>query len=404
MFIEWLLAFALGFVAYTYVGYPLLLALLVAARFGEDPVASVRVNPALGGGEVPVRGTGAWPTVTLLVAAWNEQDHVAAKVQNTRELRYPDGKLRHVWVTDGSDDDTVSMLRECVGVRVFHEDRRGGKGAALNRVLPLLDTDIVVFSDANAMYSPDAIHRLVRHFRDPRVGGVSGEKRVAREGFVSGEGFYWTYESWLKANESSLHSVMGSAGEIFAIRRELFQPVPHDAVIEDFELTMGLVARGWRNLYEPEAVAVELPCADSAGDFERRARITAGGCKAVLRLRMLADPSTYGWVAFTFLSHRVFRWWLAPAFVIAAFPLNIAVVALTGGLAWWATLLAQTLLIGLALTQHRLRRQSTWLRIPHFFYLANASALMGIVRFLRGSQAVTWARVPRATESNRRSL
>src|SRR5690606_11412352 len=172
----------------------------------------------------------ALPPVTVLVAAYNEEDYIVEKIENSFSLNYPKNKLNFLFVTAGSDDATPSLIRKYTEIKLYHEPARKGKIAAVERVMAFVDTEIVVFTDANTMLNEDAVRNMVRHFADPTVGAVAGEKRV----FVqdkdnasgAGEGFYWKYESKLKTWDSELYSVVGAAGELFAIRKSLFEKVP----------------------------------------------------------------------------------------------------------------------------------------------------------------------------------
>lgn len=285
---------AVGTVIYTFVGYPLLVGLF--SRYFHRPVQKATITPQ----------------VTLLIAAYNEEEVIAQKIKNSLALDYPPDLLDVVIVTDGSNDGTVDIVSHYAdrGVRLYHQPQRHGKIAAVNRVMPSIESAIVVFSDANTMLDTGTLKAIVRNFADPAVGGVAGEKQVSGDG----EGFYWLYESYLKRCDSALSSVMGAAGELFSIRRELFQPPEKDSVIEDFIMSMRLVEAGWRVVYEPEAVAREDDSPSLAGDWQRRTRISAGGFQAIGRLPNLLNP-TKGWVAWQYLSHRVLRWAATPFFI-----------------------------------------------------------------------------------------
>ena len=224
-----------GIAAYTFFGYGILL--WVAVRIKE--LFRPPLRPGL---------PDELPQVTLLVAAYNEQDVVAEKMENCRGLDYPFSLLRIVWVTDGSTDDTVKMLTEYRDVTVLHEDRRAGKAAALNRAMQYVETPITVFTDDNTMLCPQAVKEIVRALSDPKVGCAAGEKRVGSDGAggaVESEGIYWRYEAALKELDCRLYSAVGAAGELFAVRTSLFVRLPEDTLLDDFVLSLEIVRRGY---------------------------------------------------------------------------------------------------------------------------------------------------------------
>lgn len=368
--IFWLAA---GTTIYTFLGYPFLIGLL--ARYFRRPVRKAPITPQ----------------VTLLIPAYNEEEVIAQKIKNSLALDYPQDLLDIVIVTDGSNDGTVGIVSRYAdrGVRLYHQPQRHGKIAAVNRVMPSIQSDIVVFSDANTMLDTGTLKAIVRNFADPAVGGVAGEKQVSGHG----EGLYWRYESYLKRCDSALSSVMGAAGELFSIRRELFQPPEEDSVIEDFIMSMRLVGAGWRIVYEPKAVAREDDSPSLAGDWQRRTRISAGGFQSIVRLPNLLNPIMVGWVAWQYLSHRVLRWAATPFLLPTIYILNLFLLTLPF---YRLLLIGQTLFYGVAFSGYVLTRLGIQRRIPFtFFYFCftNAAAVVGFWRYLTNSQPVTWAKV-----------
>lgn len=233
LWIEIIFWTALFIVFYTYLGYGIVLCLLVKLKeLFVKPVR--RVLPA---------ADRDLPEVTLFITAFNEADIVDEKMANSLELDYPEEKLHIVWVTDGSDDGTNERLRTRWEGKatVFFQPERQGKTAAMNRGMKLVDTPIVVFTDANTMVNRQAVREIVLAFEDPRVGCVAGEKRIAvqaKDNAASGgEGIYWRYESTLKALDARLYSAVGAAGELFAVRRELFAEMERDTLLDDFVLS-----------------------------------------------------------------------------------------------------------------------------------------------------------------------
>jgi len=362
---------AVGVMVYTFLGYALLVGLLARAM------------------ERPVQRAASTPPTTLIIPAYNEASVIARKMENSLGLDYPADLLEVVVITDGSDDGTVDVVSSYAerGVRLYHQPQRQGKAAAINRVVPLVSGEILVFSDANTMIEPGALRALVRSFADPAVGGVSGEKQVQG----GGEGLYWRYESYLKRCDSALTSVMGAAGEFFAVRRELFWPTEEDSVIEDFVLSLRLVEAGWRVVYESEAVATEDASPSLAGDWRRRTRIAAGGFQAMVRLRSLLNPA-HGLVAWQYCSHRVLRWAVTPFLLPVIYGLNLLLV---GQPLYRFLFLVQTAFYAAALLGYGLTRlgiRGGPLHSVFYFCFANAAALAGFWRYLAGTQPVTWAK------------
>lgn len=375
---------SVGLAAYTYLAYGLV-AWVLSMLFKR-----------------PHRMAPITPTVTLLIAAYDEEAVIEAKLQNCLALDYPKDKLEILVVADGSTDRTQAIAQRYMahGVRVEYRPERRGKIHALNRVMPLIGHEIVVCSDANSLLNPESLRMIVRHFADPEVACVAGEKRIlSRDGDVSaGEGLYWRYESALKRLDSSLSSVMGAAGEIVAIRRDCYEAVEADTIIEDFVLSMRLVHQGYRVVYEPEAYSLEEASPSIDEEFKRKIRIVAGGWQAVIRLGGLLWP-TKPLVTFQYVSHRVLRWVLVPELLVVAFFAN-AWLALEGSELYRLLFLAQLAFYGLAVAGWRLQREGyrhALYYVPFYFVFLNYAALIGCVRYWTRSQPVTWEKVRRVT-------
>lgn len=384
----------LAILFYTYLGYGILLLVLLKAKSFFSSKA------------IPASSEQYTPTVTLLVAAYNEQADIKEKIKNSLDLHYPKEKLRLLFVTDGSNDKTPEIVASFPQVDLLHQAERRGKIAAVARAMPQVQSEITVFTDANTMLNPEALKKIVRHYQQPEVGAVAGEKRVSSPesdaAAGAGEGFYWKYESTLKRWDSQLHSVVGAAGELFSIRTELFEHVPADTLIEDFYMTLRIAQRGYRVVYEPEAVALEGPSANSREELKRKIRIAAGGIQAVVRLKALLNPFRYGTLSFQYISHRVLRWTLAPLALLLLLLCNV-VLALEGGVLYQFLLLAQLLFYGAALAGYYLENRKIKLKlffIPYYFFLMNYAVYAGFFRYLRGRQSVLWERAQRQTANN----
>jgi cellulose synthase/poly-beta-1,6-N-acetylglucosamine synthase-like glycosyltransferase len=385
-------------VFYTYLGYGVVLYGLVSLQRmvrGRRPIPDEHAPDA------------DWPEVSLVVAAYNEEGWIADKIRNHLELDYPPGKLHHVLITDGSNDRTPDIARSFSGVEVHHHPERKGKIAAVHRVMPLIKTPIVVFTDANTLLNHEAIRRLVRHYRDPKVGAVAGEKRVhmsdSDAAHAAGEGIYWKYESLLKHLDSELYSVVGAAGELFSIRRELYRPVPEDTVIEDFVMTLSIARDGHRVVYEPEAFAVEGPSASVPEELKRKIRIAAGGLQAIARLSGLLNPFRHGVLSFQYVSHRVLRWTITPLALLGLLLVNVLLLGpdqshLLPSSFYRLVLAAQGLFYGLAFIGYLLEQRHLKVKaffIPYYFFVMNYAVFAGFWRNLRGKQTVLWEKAER---------
>jgi cellulose synthase/poly-beta-1,6-N-acetylglucosamine synthase-like glycosyltransferase len=308
----------------------------------------------------------------------------------------------NVWiVADGSTDRTVAIAQDFQAVKTFHLPERKGKINAVNRVMKLIKTPIVVFSDANTTLNSEALKNIVRHFQDKKVGGVAGEKRIAvnKEDNASGagEGLYWKYESTLKTLDSNLTTAMGAAGELFAVRTELYDETAPDSIIEDFVTSMKIVAKGYRFVYEPEAYAMETASASIHDEWKRKVRISAGGLQAISRLPELLNPFRYGLISWQYVSHRALRWTLTPL----ALPLLILsnFILYNESTFYQLCLYGQLLFYAIASMGHFMRDKKIAIKgffVPYYFSMMNLSVFAGIGRLLRKQQSVIWEKSERA--------
>lgn len=375
---------SVALVTYTYAGYPLVLTILarVAGRERDYPLTT--------------------PTVTIVIAAHNEQAVIADKLESTLALDYPDDLVQVIVADDGSDDDTAVIARRYPGVTLLQRPVRRGKMSAINAAMGLATGEIVLFSDANTMLHPDALAEIVRPFADPSVGAVAGRKsmtgshRLARAVTT-----YWRYENHLRRMETRLGCTVAADGEIFAIRRGLFSPPPDGVINDDQWLAGEVVRRGHRLVFRPEAVSEELVPALAADEAERRARMVAGQYQAFSRAARL--PWRRPLVMWMLVSHKLLRP-LVPFGMIGALGTAIAAVVVSpeGGIgalggAWAPTALAlQAGFYGLALGGRSLPgRLGAVAYVPRFLVNSNLAALRGLWRHLTGTQATTWRQVAR---------
>ena len=384
---------ALFIIFYSYLGYGILL------------FAIIKIRRALGLGK-PFEGNENYePEVTLFVAAYNEKEYLDEKVANAKSLNYPQEKVTQLWVTDGSDDGTPELLKKYKEVTVLHEPARNGKIAAMNRGMNHVKTPIVIFSDGNTSLGKDSIKEIVRLFRDSKVGCVSGEKRIYSKDVDSaagaGEGMYWKYESQLKTWDAELYSVVGAAGELFAIRTELWEAVEKDTLLDDFMISLRVAMKGKTIQYNPEAYAIENASANVKEELKRKIRISAGGIQSVVRLAPLLNIFKYGTLSFQYISHRVLRWTLTPLLLLMIIPMNLLLAVEEGlfsfgmfGLLFWGQVLFYAAaLLGWFLENRQIRLKVLF--IPYYFFIMNLSVFLGFGRYLKGNQSVNWERAKR---------
>lgn len=375
-------------VTYTYVGYGLVIYIFSKV---------VNRRPGL-----PAQDHQDLPPVTFIIAAYNEESFIEEKLNNTLSLDYPREKISIFLVTDGSSDRTPEIGRKFSDVQVYHEDQRRGKIHAVNRVMKFVKTPIVIFCDANTNLNPESVRLIVRHFQDKTIGGVAGEKRIINKdkdnASGAGEGIYWKYESFLKKKDAEVYSIVGAAGELFSLRTELYEEPEENVIIEDFYLSMRVVARGYRFAYEPDAYAIETASASVDEEWKRKVRICAGAFQAMGKLTYMLNPLRYGVVSFQYISHRVLRWTLAPFFLPLILLSNIW-LAFKGIPFYQLTLAMQLGFYFLALLGYLLRDRNIRIKgffVPYYFMVMNLSVFAGLARFLRGKQSVVWEKSKRA--------
>ena len=372
---------ALLLVAYTYAIYPLLLWLLTAGRRRPD--------------YAPLD---EWPCTSLIIAAYNEEAILRAKLENALGLDYPVDKLEIVVVSDESTDGTDAIAEEFVprGVRVHRVPERGGKTAAQNVGVGLARGEVLVFTDANSMYAPEALKRLLAPLADDEIGCVCGELQYAdsEEGGVGkGEGAYWSYEQFLKQRESMLSSALGANGAIYALRRELFEELGND-IISDFIMPIRVWRRGYCVVYEPKAIATELSGGSFRDEFRRRRRIISRSLYGLWTQRGVLNPFAHFVFAFQMFSHKVLRW-LVPVLLLAAFGANIA---LAGDPFYRILLALEVAFLALAVLGYALPERLGRLMpfyLPAYFCAINYGALLGFLSFLTGRRHIVWQPVSR---------
>ncbi|WP_153558901.1 glycosyltransferase family 2 protein [Roseimaritima sediminicola] len=377
LLVKLLLFFAVLTILYTYVGFPLLVVL--RGRLLRRPIKVAPITPQ----------------VTLIVAAHNEQDSIEAKLQNVLQLDYPRDRLQVLVASDGSDDQTNEIVGQYAshGIQLLALPRLG-KAGALNAAVAKAKGDVLVFSDANSMYAPDAIRQLVAPLADPTVGGVAGDQRYRKTtqaaGSDQGEHTYWNFDRQMKRWQSEAGHVISATGAIYAIRRSLFCQVP-DGVTDDFITSTRVIAQGYRLVFAAAAAAYEPAAASSGVEFGRKVRVMTRGLRGVVLVRQLLNPLRYGFYSLQLFSHKVLR-------RLMVLPL-VAIYGLSGALVFqgwpYAALFGlQSLFYGMAavgwlMRKHSLGRHKAF-ALPAYFCLVNAAALVAFINILRGHRIDRW--------------
>ena len=390
LFLKILFFSGIFLIFYSYIGYGMLVWLLIRLR---NLFRTQRQPP-------PIT---TLPLATLVIAAYNEERFIVEKIENCLSLDYPRDKLKIIFVTDGSTDNTPILARAYADITVMHEPERKGKIAAMHRAMQTVTTPITIFCDANTLLNRESIQYIVRHYEDPKVGGVAGEKKVISAGEDSqapgaGEGIYWKYESLLKKLDSQLYTVVGAAGELFSIRTELYEPVPGNVLLDDFVISLGICRKGYRIVYEPKAYASERPSASMKEEQKRKTRISAGAFQSMIMLKDLLNVFRYPVLSFQYVSHRVLRWTLCPLLLPVILLANIALVLMAAGPLYTLLLVGQLAFYTAAITGWVFSNRNIKVKalyVPYYFFFLNVSLYFGFLRFRRGQQSVLWEKAAR---------
>jgi cellulose synthase/poly-beta-1,6-N-acetylglucosamine synthase-like glycosyltransferase len=387
-----ILAFWISFfiIFYTFFGYGILLYLLVRIKrlFKKSYVFSQLYD---------------LPTVTVIVAAFNEEYLIEEKIKNCLELNYPKSKVQFIFITDGSSDRTPELVGKYPEIQLLHENQRLGKMAAIKRAMPYVSGYVTVFTDANTFLNKDALIQLLKHYQNPKIGAVAGEKKImvsqSADASSAGEGFYWKYESALKKWDYELYSNVGAAGELFSIRTDLYEPVETDTIIDDHMIAMRIAEKGYIIAYEPNAYALETASADSSEELKRKIRIAAGGIQSFYRLKKAANPFNNPVLTFQYFSHRLLRWVLTPWLMMVLFFLNIMIVIRYPESGFYVITLFLQLsfylaaLLGWFLESKKIRLKAAF--IPFYFSMMNYAVIAGTFRYYKGSQSAAWEKSKR---------
>lgn len=333
------------------------------------------------------------PSVSIVLSAFNEESIIEERIKNCLSVDYPSSKMEILIASDGSTDRTNEIVEAYseAGVRLVAFDQRNGKSFALNRAIPQASGEVVLLTDSNTMYERDAVSKLVRHFRDPQVGGVCGELRVKPfDEATTEESLYWKFENFLKSMESPLNMTLGANGGVYAIRKDAFRPIPDGTIVDDFVIFLNVRRSRYKTLFDPEAVAFERSAPSLKDEYRRKVRIGAGDFQAIRLAGAFLDPRR-GAVSFSFWSHKVFRW-LVPLFLIGLLVSNLS---LAQNSSFFLVCLILQLLFYALFVVGIFYRKPLYFKVPYYFVTMNAALLHGLIRYVFGRQKGTWQRTER---------
>ena len=389
----WILLFLLF---YTYIGYALVLFLLLKIKKVLFPKKILSFDSSYE------------PDVCLFVTAFNEKDFIKQKVENSFSLDYPQEKVQYLWITDGSNDGTPDLLKKYDLLEVHHLPERRGKMHAMNRGVKFVKAPIIIFSDTNTILGKQSIREIVARFSNEKTGCVAGEKRIVEKdadaAAGAGEGLYWKMESWIKKMDAELNSAVGAVGELFAIRTELFEEVETDTLLDDFMISLRIVQKGYNIAYTSSAYAEETASLNVGEEFKRKIRIAAGGIQSIFRLKSLLNPFRFGLYSWQYFSHKVLRWTLAPVSLFLILPVNLLIVWQQNGwfeFQFYSVMLYTQLLcylmaaLGWYLENKKLHFKLLF--VPYYFLFINYTSIRGIFRYFKGKQSVVWEKAKRAS-------
>lgn len=372
---------------YVYIGYPLLLIVLDKIVKGKSLDVS-EITPA----------------VSLIVSCYNEAEVIEQKIKNCQALDYSKDQFEIIFVSDGSDDGTDELIKPYCNERIklIRQEGRLGKTMGLNLALAEASGEIVVFSDANAMYKKDALKMLVRNFNDASVGYVVGAAIYQDDedsAAGSSENIYWQYEIFIKKIESKLHSVVGGDGAIYAIRKSLYEPLDQED-INDFVNPLQIISKGYRGVFDAEAICYEQTAGDFDKEGKRKQRIVNRSFSGLMKHKTVLNPFKHGFYSLELLSHKLLRW-LIPFFILIS-AVGITVLAQMKVIAFQWLLLLGIVFVWFVLLGKLLKDKPSVpsvVLIPYYFYLVNFNSMKGVLQSLRGDVQITWS-TPRDQKTN----
>ncbi len=371
---------SIGLIVYTYALYPIIL--LVWYRLLSN-------KPAVPADYLP--------TVSLLIAAHNEESTIEAKIQNVLDIDYPVDKIEVLIGLDGCTDTTLQILEKHTysHIKVIEFTERRGKSAVINDLAGRAENDILVFSDANTTYNRETVRKLVRNFKNAKIGGVCGKLRLIpynRNASSVGESVYWQYENMIKHMEGTIHTTIGATGAIYAIRRPLYRNLPVDKIVmDDFLIPLAVVDQGARVVYDDEAGGYEKTTGTMQHEFSRKVRIGTANFVGLNEIKHLLSPR-WKFVAFALWSHKVIRW-IVPMLMLLGLAANIGLVLISPPAIYTVFLFLQIVFYGLAVIGYMFDRFNVSLGAfgyPFFFVSMHYALLLGFIKFLQNKKQPMW--------------
>ena len=375
---EFLFWMTVALMAYVYVGYPILIVLL-------SLVVKNRVKQ--GDGE---------PGVTFLISAYNEEKSIKEKLEDTLALDYPKDKLQIIVASDGSTDRTDEIVKgfSSEGVSLCRVEGRVGKTETQNQSVKKAAGEIVVFSDATTKYRKDALRKIVRNYADPSVGAVSGRYEYVNPtggGVGAGTMLFWNYENFIKRRQTEIRTITGCCGCIYSLRRGLYEPLPRE-IISDLVEPLKILEKGYRIVFEQDAVAREITEEKAEEEYSMRVRVITRGMNGLAYVRNLLNPFRYPFVSFQLISHKILRW-MVPVFSLVAFAVNLMLldrpfyrVVMLIQVAFYLSAFAGWLM-------DRKGRKTRLFSFPMYFCIVNLAAVHALFNFLKGHRMTTWETV-----------
>jgi len=348
----------------------------------------------------------ALPFVSFIIPAYNEADYLADKLKNTLGLKYPQNRLEIIVAADGTDDHSEEVVLQFSDVIYFNSGERLGKCAAMNNAAKRAKGDILIYTDANAMLSDNAISEAVRLLNDAEVGMLSGEKSVLKvhetDDASAGEGFYWKYESYLKKTDDAFETLLGAVGEFFAIKKELYIDIPHTILLDDYYLSMQVLKQGYRIAYAQHIIASENGSANFIEEAKRKIRISAGGWQSIFLFGFMLNPFDNFRRFAVYFSHRLLRWMLLP-WITIVLPFIFRYILVHNSYGSLGVLISTTGLlvyifafIGLLWQNEKGRKVPFIFNIPFYVLFMNVCAVLGFFRYAKGIKTGAWTKVKRA--------
>lgn len=374
----WILLFT---IIYIYAGYPVIIYFL-SSIFSKSDKQHKKVLSS---------DEEFFPHLSFFIPAYNEENVIKDKIENTMKLSYPSNKIEIVVASDGSTDTTNKIIASYKDrIKSFIYEKRAGKTSLINKTVPTLSGDIIVFSDASAILKKDSLQKLIRHFKDIRIGCVSGQYKLKDRistARAKGESFYWKYETFIKRHESKFYSILGAHGALYAIRAKLLKKLPPNAINDDYILPMLIVKQGYRAIYEKKAIASEIAETTTKGEIRRRKRISRGNFQQLFILKSLLNPLK-GKIAFEFISHKLLRSF-SFIFMLSFFLIN----AFLNYTPYNTIFALQIIFYLLGILGYLVRLKGHKLKlltIPSYIFLINLASLLGFIEYIKGNKNTQW--------------